>query len=166
MEGVIVSLIITLVALPLVPVYVGADLFARHVLNDDSLHVYDELVIPTGMKNKDLLDEAIKKYEKTLPTSEKNLFNNVMLPGKGQMNEKIKFRFNKEENCFEAVACRVTGSKRSIEHVENIFNIYTGLVQQKVYERVKTKLEETNVMTLDNEEVLEDESIVLTVGVN
>lgn len=160
------SLIITLVALPLVPVYLGADLFAMNVLDNDSLHIYTELIIPTGMKNKELLNEAIKKYEKTLSDKEKNLFNNVILPGKGEMNEKIKFRFNEKENCFEAVAYRVTGSKGAIKHVENIFNIYTELIQQKVYERVKTKLKETNEMTLDEEEVLEDDSIVLTVGVN
>lgn len=77
---------------------------------------------------------------------------------------KMKFRFNKELGTFEVVANNVTRSQAT-KHVEKIFDIYTGLVQQKVCERVKTKLKETEEMTLDNEEILEDDTVVLTVGV-
>ena len=156
-----------LLAIPLAPVAIGVDMYKMHVKHDDSTHIYSELVIPTRMKNKDLIDEAIKKYSQTLPESDKYIFTNKSIPllDKTHTIGKLKFRFNKELGTFEVVANNFTRSQAT-KHVEKIFNIYTGLVQQKVCERVKTKLKETDEMTLDNEEVLEDDTVVLTVGVN
>lgn len=156
-----------LLAIPLAPVAIGVDMYKMHVKHDDSTHIYSELVIPTRMKNKDLIDEAIKKYSQTLPESDKYIFTNKSIPllDKTHTIGKLKFRFNKELGTFEVVANNFTRSQAT-KHVEKIFDIYTGLVQQKVCERVKTKLKETDEMTLDNEEVLEDDTVVLTVGLN
>lgn len=161
------SLFAVLLAIPLAPVIIGVDMYKMHVKHDDSSHIYSELVIPTRMKDKDLIDEAIKKYSQTLPESEKYLFTNKTIPllDKSHSIAKMKFRFNKELGTFEVVANNVTRSQAT-KHVEKIFDIYTGLVQQKVCERVKAKLKETEEMTLDNEEILEDDTVVLTVGVN
>ena len=128
--------------------------------NPLSIENDNSIIIQTKMTDQFILNNAVNDYFKTLPEYEREKFNKRF----GTEDIKMEFRINEAHGNFEAVFNNFLKDE-ALEIVDNIFDIYTSLVQERVYKRVIEKLEETD-MFLDNEEILEDNSVVLTVSLN
>ncbi|APF27096.1 hypothetical protein NPD7_2064 [Clostridium sporogenes] len=114
-------------------------------------------IFPTNFRDKELLLKTLKEcgaYPKE--TSNKDI----------QCNTKeCQLIFHKEEDGSYNVEIEDTSSLKNVyHHLSIIDEEYKHNVQEYTYKKVVEKLNETD-MYIDNEEVLEDNSILLTVNI-
>ncbi|OSA77134.1 hypothetical protein B2H86_03045 [Clostridium botulinum] len=114
-------------------------------------------IFPTNFRDKDLLLKTLKECG----ACPKEISNEDI-----QCNTKeCQLIFHKEEDGSYNVEIEDTSSLKNVfHHLSIIDEEYKHNVQEYTYKRVVEKLNETD-MYIDNEEVLEDNSILLTVNI-
>lgn len=117
----------------------------------------DGFVVSTKMADENLLKEALKNYASAID----NKSSLVDQLEKGI----ISFRKNEELGNYEAVFSESISNDDAINFISDLTNEYNLLVQNNVYTNIVNNLDNNN-LSLESEEVLEDNSIVLTLNVN
>ena len=126
--------------------------------NQFSIENDNSIIIQTKMTDQFILNNAVNEYLNTLSEYEREIYSERFLNDE----MKMEFRVNENQGNFEAVFNNFSKDE-ALGIVDKIFDIYTSLVQERVYKSVIEKLKERD-MFLDNEEILEDNSVVLTVS--
>ncbi len=118
----------------------------------------EEKDIPTIYEDADLLKETLQQYEAK---------NFVALDGENFQCEVsgILLKFTRGQN-DEPFNLHISENQErdTFQFMQQLDESYCGNVQEKVYMNVKQRLEETD-MKIESEEILDDNSIVLTISV-
>ncbi|MBE7706418.1 MAG: hypothetical protein E7Z91_04155 [Cyanobacteria bacterium SIG30] len=132
----------------------GKDVFGL-TTKDGELPVYS---YETAFKDKYILLKTIEEHgAENIEIKDDNV--NCVI-------ENIKFEFTKNENDTYVVLTYYNGSKEDLVNtMSNLNNEYCQNVQEKTYETIKQKAQEEN-MEIESEEILEDNSILLTINLD
>ena len=116
----------------------------------------EKLLYQTSFTETDLLEEALKQSDMKYKKNKGNVSFNIS----GYTIEMKKA----EDDIYQLLAIG-NGNKKEIEaFYEKILGKYEKLLQKKVCDNVKEKLKNTS-MQLEQEEILEDNSILLTISI-
>ncbi len=103
-----------------------------------------------------------------LKTLEEHGAQNIKIDGNGVscIIDKVKFEFEKEEDKPYTVIASYDGNKEDlVNYMSDINSEYCENVQEQTYETIKQRVEEQNLQ-IENEEILEDNSILLTINLD
>lgn len=116
-----------------------------------------EKVFPTNFRDQDLLIQTLREYKA-----------NPVLNNDGTIQcqmGKTSLEFDKIDNLYEVKITTDKAELRStFNHLSNIDTNYKHTVQANTYQNMKEKIEEKDY-TIEEEEVLEDNSIMITLNV-
>ncbi len=114
--------------------------------------------IPTKMVEENLLKQVLKGYSSAVLENKESLAQHLE-------DGVIYFRKNEKIGNFEAVFSKEIPQEEAINLISSLNDEYSSLIQEIVYKTVIDNLGENN-LSLESEEVLDDDSIVLTLNVN
>ena len=116
----------------------------------------EKLLYQTSFTETDLLEEALKQSDVKYKKSKGNIAFDIS-------GYTIEMK-NGEDDIYQLLAIG-NGNKKEIEaFYEKLLGKYEQLLQKKVCDNVKEKIKNTS-MQLDQEEILEDNSILLTISI-
>lgn len=140
---------VTLILVPVAIAVIGT-LSTR----DEKSKDLDAMYLPTKMKEEPLLQKALGNYGYKSFSDGKNI---------NLEESQIVFQKNEEGN-FEAIFLGDIPEEHAQNFVSDIYDEYTKLVQEQVYNKLLANIKERD-LRLESEEVQKDNSIVLTLAV-
>ncbi|WP_097026725.1 hypothetical protein [Clostridium peptidivorans] len=137
-----------------------AEVISKDELKEMSQNKQSLSTIRTTFKDMDILKDALECYGANIKSFNKNsLICNV---------ENIDMEFTKAAQ--NGIILSVKGKEENIDelhrHIKLIDEEYKYNMQEYTYSMLKEKLKENNKLTLESEQVMEDDSIVLTLNIN